>query len=53
MTQKEERVVVECIDAFKDKERAGKLIIPPMRLSVTKQRAELLIKEKLCKEVKR
>lgn len=49
----EERVVVMCVDAFKDKERANRLIIPPMRLSVTRKRADELIKAKLCKEIKK
>lgn len=47
-TKKEERVIVQCIDAFKDSERANRLIVPLMRrlivplmrLSVTPARAK-------------
>lgn len=51
-TKKEERVIVQCIDAFKDSERANRLIVPPMRLSVTPARAKKLIDAKVCVEVK-
>ena len=47
-TKKEERVIVQCIDAFKDSERANRLIVPPMRLSVTSARAKQLIDKKVC-----
>ena len=47
-TKKEERVIVQCIDAFKDSERANRLIVPPMRLSVTPARAKQLIDKKVC-----
>lgn len=39
-TKKEERVIVQCIDAFKDSERANRLIVSPMHLSVTPARAK-------------
>lgn len=53
MAEANERVVVKCIDAFRDKERAGKLIIPPARLSVTPERAKELIEKKLCVAVEK
>lgn len=33
--KKEERVIVQCIDAFKDSERAYRLIVPPILLLIT------------------
>lgn len=39
-TKKEERVIVQCVDAFKDSERANRLIVSPMHLSVTPARAK-------------
>lgn len=51
--KKEERVIVQCIDAFKDSERANRLIVPPMRLSVTPERAKQLIDSKVCELVKK
>ena len=41
-TKKEERVIVQCVDAFKDSERANCLIVPLMRLSVTPAKAKHL-----------
>lgn len=51
--KKEERVIVQCIDAFKDSERAYRLIVPPMKLSVTPERAKQLIDKKVCIAVKK
>lgn len=39
-TKKEECVIVQCVDAFKDSERTNCLIVPPMHLSVTPARAK-------------
>lgn len=46
------RCIVECISAYRDSQKL-RLITPSMRLSVTKERAEELIKAKVCIIVKK
>lgn len=48
--KEEKRVIVKCVDAYRDSER-NRLVFPPMRLSVTKERATVLIDKKVCIEV--
>lgn len=51
-TTENKRCVVECISAYQDSHKM-RLITPPMRLSVSKERAEELIKAKVCIIVKK
>lgn len=51
-TVEKKKEVVQCISAFRDSERAERLIVPPARLAVTTERAKVLIEAGVCKKVK-